>query len=79
MREKFRVRNVGEDLQDRTKAQGQDRRDRRTFRAKPRSSCWASSMLGAESLEEALRLAGGIPIAEFGTTEVRAVYDVPGR
>jgi len=36
-------------------------------------------VLGAENLEEALRLAGGIPIAEFGTTEVRAVYDVPGR
>ena len=36
-------------------------------------------MLEAESLEEALELAGGIPIAEFGTIEVRAVYDVPGR
>ncbi|MEP9387559.1 YciI family protein [Mesorhizobium sp. KR9-304] len=35
-------------------------------------------MLQAESLEEALELAGGIPIAEFGTIEVRAVYDVPG-
>lgn len=36
-------------------------------------------MLEAESLEEALELAGGIPIAEFGSIEVRAVYDVPGR
>ncbi|MCX7302832.1 MAG: YciI family protein [Hyphomicrobiales bacterium] len=36
-------------------------------------------MLEAESLDEALELAGGIPIAEFGTIEVRAVYDVPGR
>jgi len=36
-------------------------------------------MVDAGSLEEALELAGGIPIAEFGTIEVRAVYDVPGR
>lgn len=36
-------------------------------------------MLEAASLEEALEIAGGIPIAEFGTIEVRAVYDVPGR
>ena len=36
-------------------------------------------MLEAESLDEALRIAGGIPIAEWGTIEVRAVYDVPGR
>jgi hypothetical protein len=36
-------------------------------------------MLDAESLEEALNIAGDIPIAEWGTIEVRAVYDVPGR
>ena len=36
-------------------------------------------MLEADSLQEALEIAGGIPIAEFGTIEVRAVYDVPGR
>lgn len=36
-------------------------------------------MLEAGSLDEALELAGEIPIAEFGTIEVRAVYDVPGR
>jgi hypothetical protein len=35
-------------------------------------------MLEAESLEEALGIAGGIPIAEWGAIEVRAVYDVPG-
>jgi len=36
-------------------------------------------MLDVESLEEALEIAGKIPIAEWGTIEVRAVYDVPGR
>ena len=36
-------------------------------------------MLEAESLDEALKIAGDIPIAEWGTIEVRAVYDVPGR
>ena len=36
-------------------------------------------MLEADSLDEALEIAGGIPIAEWGTIEVRAVYDVPGR
>ena len=36
-------------------------------------------MLEAASLEEALEIAGGIPIAEWGTIEVRGVYDVPGR
>jgi hypothetical protein len=36
-------------------------------------------MVAAASLEEALEIAGGIPIAEFGSIEVRAVYDVPGR
>jgi hypothetical protein len=36
-------------------------------------------MLEAESLDEALAIAGDIPIAEWGSVEVRAVYDVPGR
>jgi hypothetical protein len=36
-------------------------------------------MLEADSLDEALEIAGDIPIAEWGTIEVRAVYDVPGR
>jgi hypothetical protein len=36
-------------------------------------------MLEAENLDEALKIAGDIPIAEWGTIEVRAVYDVPGR
>jgi hypothetical protein len=36
-------------------------------------------MLDAESLDEAIELAAGIPIAEFGSIEVRAVYEVPGR
>jgi hypothetical protein len=36
-------------------------------------------MIEAESLDEALKIAGDIPIAEWGTIEVRAVYDVPGR
>jgi hypothetical protein len=36
-------------------------------------------LLEAESLDEALQIAGDIPIAEWGTIEVRAVYDVPGR
>ena len=36
-------------------------------------------MIDASSREEALEIAGGIPIAEWGTIEVRAVYDVPGR
>jgi hypothetical protein len=35
-------------------------------------------MLEAESLDEALKMAGGIPIAEWGTIEVRAVYDPEG-
>jgi hypothetical protein len=34
-------------------------------------------MLEAESLDEALKIAGDIPIAEWGTIEVRAVYDIP--
>jgi len=36
-------------------------------------------MLDAVSLDEALEIAGGFPIAEWGTIEVRPVYDVPGR
>ncbi|MEW9805815.1 YciI family protein [Mesorhizobium marinum] len=36
-------------------------------------------MLDAGSLDEALAIAADIPIAEFGSIEVRAVYDVPGR
>lgn len=36
-------------------------------------------MIEAESLDEALKIAGDIPIAEWGTIEVRAIYDVPGR
>ncbi len=36
-------------------------------------------MVDAGSREEALEIAAGIPIAEWGTIEVRAVYDVPGR
>ena len=36
-------------------------------------------MIDAASREEALEIAAGIPIAEWGSIEVRAVYDVPGR
>ena len=36
-------------------------------------------MLETETLDEALEIAGGFPIAEWGTIEVRPVYDVPGR
>ena len=36
-------------------------------------------MIDAKSREEALDIAAGIPIAEWGTIEVRAVYDVPER
>ncbi|MFC3326399.1 YciI family protein [Mesorhizobium cantuariense] len=35
-------------------------------------------MIEAENLEEALDVAAGIPLAELGTIEVRAVYDIPG-
>lgn len=35
-------------------------------------------MVEAASLEEALDIAAGIPLAEIGTIEVRAVYDIPG-
>jgi len=34
-------------------------------------------MIDADSREEALEIAAGIPIAEWGAIEVRAVYDVP--
>lgn len=36
-------------------------------------------MIDAASQEEALKIAADIPIAEWGSIEVRAVYDVPGR
>lgn len=35
-------------------------------------------MVEAADLDEALRLAEGIPLAELGTVEVRAIYDIPG-
>ncbi|MBZ9797053.1 YciI family protein [Mesorhizobium sp. ES1-4] len=35
-------------------------------------------MVEAATLEEALDIAAGIPLAELGMIEVRAVYDVPG-
>ncbi len=35
-------------------------------------------MVEAGSLEQALEIAAAIPLAELGTIEVRAVYDVPG-
>ena len=35
-------------------------------------------MIEAENLDEALDIAAGIPLAEMGTIEVRAIYDVPG-
>ncbi|CCV04492.1 conserved hypothetical protein [Mesorhizobium metallidurans STM 2683] len=35
-------------------------------------------MIEAENLDEALAIADGIPLAEIGTVEVRAIYDVPG-
>ncbi|RUW54776.1 MULTISPECIES: YciI family protein [unclassified Mesorhizobium] len=35
-------------------------------------------MVEAENLDEALDIAAGIPLAEIGTIEVRAVYDIPG-
>jgi hypothetical protein len=35
-------------------------------------------MIDAASREEAMEIASGIPIAEWGTIEVRAVYDVAG-
>ncbi|MCV3208218.1 YciI family protein [Mesorhizobium sp. YC-39] len=35
-------------------------------------------MIEAENLDEALAIAGEIPLAEIGTIEVRAIYNVPG-
>ncbi|MBZ9994712.1 YciI family protein [Mesorhizobium sp. BH1-1-4] len=35
-------------------------------------------MVEAGTLEEALDIAAGIPLAELGTVEVRAIYDIPG-
>jgi hypothetical protein len=35
-------------------------------------------MIEAKDLDEALDIAGGIPLAEIGTIEVRAIYNVPG-
>ena len=34
-------------------------------------------LIEARDLNEAVRLAGGIPIAELGTIEVRPVYEIP--
>jgi hypothetical protein len=35
-------------------------------------------MIEAGDIDEALEIAGGIPLAEIGTIEVRAIYNVPG-
>jgi len=35
-------------------------------------------MVEAKNLEEALDIADGIPLAELGTIEIRAIYDIPG-
>lgn len=35
-------------------------------------------MIEAKNLDEALEIAAGIPLAEIGTVEVRAIYDIPG-
>ena len=35
-------------------------------------------MIEADSLDAALGIAAGIPLAELGTIEVRAIYNVPG-
>ena len=35
-------------------------------------------MVEAKDLDEALDIAAGIPLAEMGTVEVRAIYDIPG-
>ncbi|MER8631917.1 MAG: YciI family protein [Mesorhizobium sp.] len=35
-------------------------------------------MIEADNLEQALDIAGDIPLAELGTIEVRAIYNVPG-
>ncbi|WP_421915596.1 YciI family protein [Mesorhizobium sp.] len=34
-------------------------------------------MVEAASLDEALEIAAGIPLAEMGSIEVRAIYDIP--
>ena len=34
-------------------------------------------LIEARDMDEAVRLAAGIPIAEFGTIEVRPIYEVP--
>ena len=35
-------------------------------------------MIEAGDLDEALEIAADIPLAELGTIEVRAIYDIPG-
>ena len=35
-------------------------------------------LIEAKDLDEALEIAAGIPLAEMGTIEVRAIYDIPG-
>ena len=35
-------------------------------------------MVEAADLDEALQIADGIPLAELGTIEIRAIYNVPG-
>ena len=35
-------------------------------------------MIEADTLDAALEITGEIPLAEIGTIEVRAIYDVPG-
>jgi hypothetical protein len=35
-------------------------------------------MIEAKDIDEALEIAGEIPLAEIGTIEVRAIYKVPG-
>jgi hypothetical protein len=34
-------------------------------------------LLEARDMNEAVRLAAGIPIAEFGTIEVRPIFEIP--
>ncbi|WP_374625970.1 YciI family protein [Devosia sp.] len=36
-------------------------------------------LIEARDMNEAIRLAGGIPLARLGTIEVRPVYDIPVR
>jgi hypothetical protein len=35
-------------------------------------------LIEADTLDQALDIAAGIPLAEIGAIEVRAIYDVPG-